>query len=63
VKDPWVYDAVYKSVSHWKVNTVMLEKLQVIHDNVPVEDWEDSLNDFDQDDDVFDENGMFICND
>jgi hypothetical protein len=41
----------------------MLEKLQVIHDNVPVEDWEDSLNDFDQDDDVFDENGMFICND
>ena len=63
VKDPWVYDAVYKSISYWKVNTVLLEKLQVIHDNVPVEDWEESLNEFDQDDDFFDEHGMFVCND
>ena len=64
VQDPWVYDAVYNSVSNWiAVNTVMLAKLQAIHDTVSVEDWEKSLDEFDQYDDVFNEYGMFICND
>lgn len=63
VQDPWVYDAVYNSVSNWKVNTVMLAKLQSIHDIVPIESWEKTLDEFDQYDDVFDEYGKYICND
>ena len=63
VQDPSVYDAVYNSVSNWKVNTVMLAKLQSIHDIVPIEHWKESLDEFDQYDDVFDEYGKYICND
>ena len=46
--DPMVLSAIQKSLPNWKINKGMLIKLQELHDEIEVEEWEWKLEQLEQ---------------
>ena len=45
IANPDIMEALDRSMPRWLVNKKLLTKLQIIHDNKPVEEWKDCLDD------------------